>query len=115
MKSVKVILSKDAKEIFDYLTKESQSSKIEKTILNSLKQKIDFIKSNPHYGNPISKKLFPKEYQQKYAITNLFRIELPNYWRRLYTLQEGETKVQIISFVLDIINHKDYNKKFGYK
>ncbi len=73
------------------------------------------IKSNPHYGNPISKKLIPKEYEEKYEITNLFRVELPNFWRMLYTLTEGETKVEIISFVIDIINHDDYNKKFGYK
>jgi len=32
----------------------------------------------------------------------------------LYTLTEGDTKIEIIAFVLDIINHKDYNKKFGY-
>jgi hypothetical protein len=33
----------------------------------------------------------------------------------LYTLREGETEVEIIAFVLDIIDHQEYNKKFGYK
>jgi len=33
----------------------------------------------------------------------------------LYTLTEGETKIEIIAFVIDIINHKLYNKKFSYK
>jgi hypothetical protein len=33
----------------------------------------------------------------------------------LYTLKEGETKIEIIAFVLDIIDHKLYNKKFGYR
>ena len=70
---------------------------------------------NHHYGNPISKKLIPKEYKIKYGVTNLFRIELPNFWRMLYTLTEGETKIEIIAFVLDIIDHKEYNKKFGYQ
>ena len=67
------------------------------------------------FGNPISKKLIPEEYKRKYGANNLFRIELPNFWRMLYTLTEGETKIEIIAFVLDIINHKDYNKRFGYK
>ena len=30
-------------------------------------------------------------------------------------IQEGETKVEIISFVLDIIDHKTYDKIFGYR
>ena len=33
----------------------------------------------------------------------------------LYTLTEGETEIEIIAFVLDVIDHDKYNKKFGYK
>jgi len=33
----------------------------------------------------------------------------------LYTLTDGESEVEIIAFVLDIIDHEEYNKKFGYK
>ncbi len=33
----------------------------------------------------------------------------------LYTLTDGETEVEIIAFILDVIDHKTYNKKFGYK
>ena len=115
MKDVIVILSSEATQVYKYLNQESQYSKIEKSIFNSIKNKIELIKSNPHYGNPVSKKLIPKEYILKYKITNLFRVELPNYWRMLYTLTEGNTKIEIVSFILDIINHKTYNKKFGYK
>jgi hypothetical protein len=73
------------------------------------------IKSNPHYGNPIAKKLIPQEYKDKYGVSNLFRIELPNFWRMLYTLTDGETNIEIIAFVLDVIDHPTYDKKFGYK
>jgi len=55
------------------------------------------------------------EYVEKYGITNLFRVELPNFWRMLYTLTNSESEIEIIAFVLDIIDHKKYNKKFGYK
>ena len=115
MKEVRIILSPEAKEVFEYLNQEAETSKIERSILNAVKQKSEFIKMNPHYGDPVSKNLIPKEYIEKYSVTNLFRVELPNFWRMLYTLTEGETKIEIISFVLDIIDHKTYNKKFGYK
>ncbi len=115
MKQVRIILSKDAKEVYEFLNSEAQDSKQERSILNSVNQKIEFIKLNPHYGNPVPKKLIPKEYILKYGINNLFRVELPNFWRMLYTLTEGETKAEVISFVLDIIDHPNYNKKFGYK
>jgi len=114
-KEVKVILSLEAKEVYEYLNKEAENSKIERTILKAIQGKIELIKDNPHYGNPISKNLIPQGYIGKYGITNLFRIELPNFWRMLYTLTEGESKVEIISFIIDIINHDIYNKKFGYK
>jgi hypothetical protein len=70
---------------------------------------------NPHYGDPIPKKLIPAEYVLKYGITNLFHVELSNFWRMLYTLTNDETEIEIIAFVLDIIDHKTYDKKFGYK
>jgi hypothetical protein len=114
-KQVRVILSKDASEVYKFLNVNAPVSKQEKIILNSLNQKVELIKHNPHFGNPISKKLIPKEYFKKYGINNLFRVELPNFWRMLYTLTEGETKVEVIAFVLDLIDHSKYNKKFGYR
>jgi len=113
-KEIKIILSNDAKEVYQYLNKKAENSKIEKSILNAIKQKALLIKQNPQYGDPVSKKLIPKEYINKYQITNLFRVELPNFWRMLYTLTEGDSKIEIIAFVLDITTHKKYNKKFGY-
>ena len=115
MKQVRIILSKNAKEVYEFLNEEAPNSKQERSILNAVNQKIEFIKLNPHYGNPIPKKLIPEEYIKKYGITNLFRVELPSFWRMLYTLTEGGTKVEVVSFVLDILDHPAYNKKFGYK
>ncbi len=114
MKTVRVILSEDAEEVYNYLNKQAPHSKIEKTIFNAVKKKVELIKMNPHYGEPISKKLIPKKYVDKYGITNLFWIKLPNFWRMIYTLTGGETVVEIIAFVIDIYNHKEYDKVFGY-
>jgi hypothetical protein len=115
MKKIRVILSFEAKEVYNHLKEEASKSKLEKTILKAITKKIEIIKSNPHYGDPIAKPLIPKEYIDKYGISNLFRVELPNYWRMLYSLTDGETKIEIIAFVLDIIDHSTYNKKFRYK
>ena len=72
------------------------------------------VKINIHYGNPIAKNLIPEEYKQKYSAINLFRVELPAFWRMLYTLINNE-KVEVVAFVLDIIDHLNYDNKFGYR
>ena len=115
MKKIRLILSSDATEIYNDLKRKATTSKIERSILSAIIKKVELIKSDPHYGDPIAKDLIPSFYINKYGIRNLFRVELPNYWRMLYSLRDGETKVEIIAFVLDLVDHPTYNKKFGYK
>ena len=55
MKKIRVILSSDAKEVYNHLKEEAPKSKPEKTILNAITKKIEIIKSNPHYGDSIAK------------------------------------------------------------
>lgn len=115
MKKVLVILSKEAKESFDELNLKARDSKIDASILKSIKTKIDFIKMNPMYGDPVPKNLIPKEYVEKYGVTNLFHVELASFWRMDYTLKNNDSEIEIIAFVLSITNHEDYNKKYGYQ
>lgn len=115
MKQVRVVLSPEAEEVYRYLNTEAPQSKTERMILKSLEKKKDLIKANPHYGDPIAKNLIPQEYVTRYGVTNLFRVELPSYWRMLYTLTNDELEIKIIAFVLDIIDHKTYDRKFGYR
>ncbi len=115
MKKVRVVLSADAEEVYKYLNEMAPKSKIEKSILNAFHKKVELIKSNVHYGNPVAKKLIPEEYKKKYNLTNLFRVELPSFWRMLYTLTDGESEIEIVAFVLDVMDHEGYNKKFNYR
>lgn len=115
MKPVRVILSPEAEEAYNELNSKATNSKIDRSILNSIKKKSELLKTNPHYGDPIAKELIPKEYVIKYGARNLFHVELSNFWRMLYTLTNDETEIEIIAFVLDIIDHKAYNKKFRYR
>lgn len=81
----------------------------EMQLLKSIKQKIEFIRANPFYGDNIQKNKIPKEY----GVSNLWRVELSQFWRMLYTIK-GD-KIEVVCFVLEIINHNEYDKKFGYR
>jgi len=107
---VRVILSPEAEEAYKCLIE--SNSKIERSLLNAIRRKTELIRANPHYGEPIAKKLIPEQYKIKYEVTNLFWVELPNFWRMIYTLKNDE--IEIIAFVLDIFDHKTYGRKFGY-
>ena len=115
-KKIEVFMINNAKESFKKLNeivgnqiKEKKKNSFEIQLLNSIKQKISLIKRNPFYGNQIHKKLIPK----KFNASNLWRIELNNFWRMLYTIKGNE--IEIVCFILQICNHKEYNKLFGYK
>jgi hypothetical protein len=107
MKEIKVIFSDKAFEVYSKLS--VAKTKQDRMLLKSVDKKIKQLKHNSHLGNPINKNLIPLEYNAN----NLFRVELPCFWRLIYTLERD--KCIIIAFVLDVVDHKEYNKIFGYK
>ncbi len=109
-KEVRVVLKWQGKDA--YLNLKKRDDKEAKSILDSFNRIKGILKENPQYGDPIAKDLIPKKFR-KLGIQNLYRVELSNYWRALYTI-EGNT-VEIFLFVLSIVDHKEYNKLFGYK
>jgi hypothetical protein len=115
VKTVRVILSPEAEEVYKHLNEKASTSKLERSILNSVNKKVELIKANFHYGEPIAKEKIPQEYRQKYGINNLFWVELSGRWRMLYSLNQGETEIEIVAFVLDISDHGKYDKTMGYK
>ena len=115
-KPVRVILLDEAdieykqlNEVIGRQLKEGKENTEEMQLLRSIKQKRDLIKANPFYGDNIPKKQIPKSYN----VQNLWRVELTGFWRMLYTIKGDQ--IEIICFILDILNHKRYNKKFGYR
>lgn len=97
------------------------ASSFHQTLLRSIDSKIALLKANYDSGIQIPKRLIPHKYLQEYEVTNLWKVDLPCYWRMTYTLkqpQREQTEIEIISIwldVLDIIDHKKYNKLFGYR
>lgn len=94
--------------------KKLESGKSEDQLLAvHLKQAIENLKKDPYCGLKVRKNLWPKEYVQKYAVTNLWKYNLPGAWRLIYTLVGNE--VEVISVLLEWFDHKEYEKRFNYK
>ena len=102
-------ISTNLKEEFDSL-KEGKFE--DKQLYESINKAIDELKKTPSCGIKIPKKLWPKEYSKKYEITNLWKYDLPNAWRLVYTIETDE--VRIVSIILEWFKYKDYEKKFRY-
>lgn len=109
-KEVRILLKGQAKESFLELKK--RNDKEAKSLIHSIERIFEILKQNPQYGNPIRKNLIPDSFK-KMEIQNLYRVELSNFWRMLYTI-EG-SRVEIFCFILSIMDHPAYNKLFGYK
>lgn len=91
MRLIKVIITGDAKEEFERLNKivgeeilKGITNSNYQTLLNSIKQKIEFLKENHRYGINIAKNKIPREYITKYDINNLWKINLSGTWRMIY-------------------------------
>ena len=85
----------------------------EPELAKHLTQAKENLKQNAFCGIQISKDLIPKEYITKYSINNLWKYNLPNAWRLLYTITTP-SKVEIITVVLDWLPHKKYDRLFRY-
>ncbi len=101
------------KFISDELEKDFNSLKDDDFIKKAIIRAIQDLKENAFCGIQIPKKLFPKEYAQKYGIKNLWKYDLPKGWRLLYTVT-AENEVELISAILEWFNHKDYKRRFRY-
>ncbi len=119
-KEVIVKLSEEANEVFEELNKivgeEKQKgveSSFHQTLLRSIIRVRDLLKENPFAGDQVRKRQIPDKYIDAYDAENAWRIELANRWRLVYTITGNQ--VEIITFIMDIYDHKEYDKVFGYK
>jgi len=85
-----------------------------------LRKKIDTviekIRERPAFGQPIAKRLIPKEYRKK-GIDNAFWVELSKGkgWRLIYSLKSF-SEIKIVGIILEwFTRHKDYGRRFGYE
>ena len=84
----------------------------DKKLYNFINRAIDDLKKDPLCGTKILKKLWPRDYIKNYGITNLWKYDLPNGWRLIYTIESDE--VRIVNIILEWFGHKEYEKRFKY-
>ncbi len=99
--------------VSEILEKTFESLKDNEILKKHIKRAIEELKENAFAGIRIPKRLFPREYIVKYNVTNLWKYDLPDGWRLVYTIISPD-KVEIISVILEWFNHKDYERRFGY-
>jgi len=85
----------------------------EKYLLELINKAISVLSQDKESGVKIPRKLWPEEYIKKYDISNLWKYNLDSYWRLIYTISGNE--IQFFVVCIDFMDHKVYNKKFGYK
>src|SRR3989344_2583593 len=119
---IRAVMSPEAKESWDELNK-VVAEEIERGVENSFNQQLfksikrvkELIETNKFYGDNVKKDLIPYFYKEKYGVTNLFRVELVGYWRLIYTLEDAGNNVETLAIVLEFMDHKDYDRRFGYR
>ena len=63
------------------------------------------------YGEVVKKSRIPKALKAKYRLKNLYVVDLPSWWRFLYTITRDGTTRYIV--VVEIVDHDTYNKWFS--
>ncbi len=107
----KVIFGNDSvRKAFDNL---DLSKSEDKRLHNWLVRAFTDLEKDAFCGTQIPKKLIPKYYVLKFGlIDNLWKYNLPNAWRIIYTIKRE--KVIVISVILEWMNHTNYERRFGY-
>lgn len=103
MKSQVAFADPQVKAAFDEL-KDSKTE--DKKMYERINRAVDDLAGDAFCGIQIPKKQIPKEYVKKYRIDNLWKYNLPNAWRLLYSVANNE--VIIISIIIEWLDHKKY-------
>jgi Txe/YoeB family toxin of Txe-Axe toxin-antitoxin module len=100
--------------VSEKLEKSFKSLSSEDSLKKHIYRAIEDLKMNAFTGIQVPKRLIPKEYVNRYGVSNLWKYDLPEGWRLIYTITR-ESEVRLLSIILDFFNPKDYAKLFGYK
>jgi len=100
---------KATRDVANFISSLEKESYLRQIVENGL----DMLKENMFAGQRIEKKKFPKYYVQKHEINNLYKYNLDTRNRLVYTLVADRSGIAVV--VLEILNHKEYEKRFGYR
>ncbi|MGV8141920.1 MAG: hypothetical protein ACP5NW_05765 [Candidatus Woesearchaeota archaeon] len=106
--TVRFIDSKSRSKFYRLENGDASERQIFKYILRAKED----MKQNAFCGIPISKKLMPDKYK-KLGIDNLWKYDLPNGWRLVYTIA-SPNKIELVTIIIEWFDHKNYEKRFNY-
>lgn len=85
----------------------------DKELVILLNRAFDLLEAECHFGFYIKKKKIPKYYTKKYGeLPNLWKYNLTDSWRLVYFITGAGSEP--LSVVLEWMNHKEYERRFGY-
>lgn len=82
-------------------------------IKTAVQEVIDNLKKDHNIGEHIKKRDIPRYYIKKHNIPVLYLVDLPQWWRLTYSIMEFEVKNELSCLMLELMNHDQYNKRFG--
>lgn len=83
-----------------------------KDLIKKVEYTINCLSHDHVIGDSVKKHQIPRYYKQKYNVTSLYRVDLSDRWRLIYTItSEIDEKIAII---LDLFDHKEYAARFHY-
>jgi len=87
--------------------------KVDKDLKKQLEKAFKNLEEDAFCGIQIPKKLIPKEYIKRFGnLTNLWKYNLPDSWRLIYTIKNN--KVSLLLIILEWVDHKSYERRFKY-
>ena len=106
MKSRIQFVDEKIKNAFKIL--EDEDPKLHSFILRAFRD----IEDNVFCGIQIPKRLIPDYYIKKYNIKNLWKYNLPDAWRLIYSVKGKD--LLVFSIILEWMDHKTYERRFKY-
>ncbi len=82
-------------------------------LLDDIERTILSLSKDTHFGINIPKDRIPKYYILNYEVRNLWKSNLIKAWRLIYTIKGDDIEIYVA--VLEFFDHKNYNKRFGYR
>jgi hypothetical protein len=98
MKTKKAIRVKHSPEFEDQLKQlrdiiTEKDSKFHRQLLKAIEREEGNLRVDMHSGIQVQKGRIPRVYIEKYGVNNLWKINLPDYWRMIYTITGNEFEI----------------------
>ena len=77
-----------------------------------INEALDLLKKDYSKGDKIPRDRWPRKYLKEHQILTLFRYKIKSGWRLVYTVYG--TKYEKVCNILEVFDHKQYEKRFGY-